>query len=286
MHHVRMRIAILLDDSLQTHLVSDVLRAAGHAPHAFEGGMSLLGALGRESFDAVVLGWAASDMYGVDVVDRIRGRLHSSVPVLCVGRDREVDVVTALRRGADGYMIKPIRALELVARLEALSRRSRYPCDAAPTLEIGPFRVDFQTRTIERDGRSLRLTATDFDVSVLFLRNIGRLLSRGHLRESVWGPRAPATSRTVDTYVCRVRNRLGLKPEHGWRLEPVYGYGYRLKHLGGGSSCGAEAAARREPAALQRPARAEPAVAAERRTRRHTTFRQEVADTQSHPARG
>jgi DNA-binding response OmpR family regulator len=276
---MRMRIAILLEDMVQTKAVSDALRSARHVPHAFERGVSLLSALERESFDAVALDWTAPDMHGVDVVDRIRSRLHSSVPVLCIGRDREADVVTALRRGADGYMIKPLRGLELVARLEALSRRSRHPSDAAPTLEVGPFRVDFQTRTIEREGRSLRLTATDFEVSVLFLRNIGRLLSRGHLRESVWGPGAPATSRTVDTYVCRVRKRLGLRPEHGWHLEPVYGYGYRLTRLSA-----AEGPATRQARALERHARTQAVGHAEHREGRHVALRPEPMRGASRPA--
>jgi DNA-binding winged helix-turn-helix (wHTH) protein len=66
---------------------------------------------------------------------------------------------------------------------------------------------------------------------VLFLRNVGRLLSRAEIRETVWGPRAPFSSRTLDTHVSRIRDRLGLTPSHGWRLAAVYGYGYRLQHI-------------------------------------------------------
>jgi DNA-binding response OmpR family regulator len=82
-----------------------------------------------------------------------------------------------------------------------------------------------------RNGKQVDLTAKDFDLSVLFLRNVGRLLSRGHIRETVWGPNAVVTSRTLDTHVSRIRNKLGLTPEFGWRLAAVYRYGYRLEHL-------------------------------------------------------
>jgi len=75
------------------------------------------------------------------------------------------------------------------------------------------------------------LTAKDFDLSALFLRNIGRLLSRGHIRETVWSANQPVSSRTIDTHVSRVRNKLGLTREQGWRLVAVYGYGYRLERL-------------------------------------------------------
>jgi DNA-binding response OmpR family regulator len=82
-----------------------------------------------------------------------------------------------------------------------------------------------------RHSTQVDLTAKDFDLSVLFLRNVGRLLSRGHIRETVWGPNAVVTSRTLDTHVSRIRNKLGLTPEHGWRLGAVYRYGYRLEQL-------------------------------------------------------
>ena len=232
-----MRIAILEDDPSQIELLSHWLQLAGHHPHPFEQGAGLLRALERESFDALLLDWNVPDMSGVDVLRRVRSRLHSSVPVLFVtARNREDDVVTALREGADDYMVKPVRRLELLARLEALSRRGRHASDQAEVLEVDVFRVDCQTRTVQRDGQGVDLTAKDFDLSVLFLRNIGRLLSRGHIRETVWGPNAVVTSRTLDTHVSRIRNKLGLTPDHGWRLAAVYRYGYRLEQLDAGAT--------------------------------------------------
>ena len=227
-----MRIAILEDDISQTELLSHWLQLAGHNAHAFEQGANLLRALERESFDALLLDWNVPDLSGVEVLKRVRQRLHSSVPVLFVtGRNREDDVVTALREGADDYMIKPVRRLELLARLEALSRRGRHGPEQAEVIELDVFKVDCQTRTVHRNGKQVVLTAKDFDLSVLFLRNVGRLLSRGHIRETVWGPNAVVTSRTLDTHVSRIRNKLGLTPEFGWRLAAVYRYGYRLEHL-------------------------------------------------------
>jgi len=129
-----------------------------------------------------------------------------------------------------------VRRLELLARLEALSRRGRHASDQAEVLEVDVFRVDCQTRTVQRNGQGVDLTAKDFDLSVLFLRNIGRLLSRGHIRETVWGPNAVVTSRTLDTHVSRIRNKLGLTPDHGWRLAAVYRYGYRLEQLDAGAT--------------------------------------------------
>lgn len=99
-------------------------------------------------------------------------------------------------------------------------------------LKIDVYDVDGVSRTLMRDGRSVDLTDKDFDLSVLFLRNVGQLLSRGHICERVWGHRAVVSSRTLDTHVGRVRHKLGFMPENGWRLAAKYGYGYRLQQLG------------------------------------------------------
>jgi DNA-binding response OmpR family regulator len=75
----------------------------------------------------------------------------------------------------------------------------------------------------------IELTAKDFDLAAMFLRNIGRLLSRQRIHEAVWGSNGAVTSRTIDTHVSRIRNKLGLIPSNGWQLKGVYGHGYRLE---------------------------------------------------------
>jgi two-component system, OmpR family, response regulator RegX3 len=227
-----MRIAILEDDPSQTELLSHWFKCAGHHPHPFAQGTRLLRALEHESFDVVLLDWNVPEMSGIDVLRHLRQRLQSGVPVMfSTARMREEDVVRALREGADGYVTKPVRRHELLARLEALALRRRDPQPRTGVIELDVFRVDLETRTILRNGAPLPLTAKDFDLATLLLRNVGRLLSRGHLRETVWASSQPVSSRTLDTHVSRVRSKLRLTPEHGWRLVAVYGYGYRLDRL-------------------------------------------------------
>jgi DNA-binding response OmpR family regulator len=96
---------------------------------------------------------------------------------------------------------------------------------------VDRFRVNGEARQLLRDDEVLELTAKDFDLAVLFLRNVGRLLSRRHIRERVWGVSQELNSRTLDTHVSRVRSKLRLLPAHGWRLSAVYGHGYRLEQL-------------------------------------------------------
>jgi DNA-binding response OmpR family regulator len=160
----------------------------------------------------------------------VRRDLQSSLPVLFVtDGDGEADIVMALNQGADDCMVKPVRRMELLARLEALTRRGAVEAQPPDVIDLGSLRIDCQTRIARLDDRPVHLTAKDFDLCVLFLRNIGRLLSRGRIREAVWGHKAAISSRTIDTHVCRIRNRLRLTPHNGWRLTALYGYGYCLK---------------------------------------------------------
>ena len=239
-----MRIAILEDDPSQTELLSHWFKCAGHHPHLFDQGARLLRALEHETFDVLLLDWNVPEMSGIDVLRHLRQRLQSAVPVMfSTARVREEDVVRALREGADGYVTKPVRRHELLARLESLAQRRRDPQPRTGVIELDVFRADLETRTILRNDVRLQLTAKDFDLSVLFLRNVGRLLSRGHLRETVWASNHPVSSRTLDTHVSRVRTKLHLVPEDGWRLVAVYGYGYRLDRVdrAGVHACGAYA---------------------------------------------
>jgi len=227
-----MRVALLEDDPNQSELLARWLEMAGHRCHAFDKGAELLRDLERETYDALILDWAVPDVSGVEVLRRLRQKLRHHTPVLFVtARQQEEDIVNALKQGADDYMIKPVRRHEFLARVEAVARRTRALTPEHSSFEVDVFRVDMQTRTLNKNEQPLELTTKDFELATLFLRNIGRLMSRGHIREMVWGVDANVTSRTLDTHVSRVRNKLGLTPETGWRLAAVYRYGYRLEQL-------------------------------------------------------
>lgn len=223
-----MRIAILEDDPSQLELIGHWLALAGHEPHRFEHGEELLQAIGQEDFDLLILDWNLPGLSGIDVLRRICP--GSKTPVIfCTSRDGQDDVVTALREGANDYLQKPIRRMELLARIESVTRRARITDEKPESFDLDCFQIDCTTRTISRDGAVVELTDKDFDLAVLFLNNLGRLLSRRHIHEAVWGHNGPVTSRTIDTHVSRIRGKLGLVYERGWELKAVYGHGYRLQ---------------------------------------------------------
>lgn len=223
-----MRIALLEDEAEQAARERLVLEGGGHSVHVYARGRPLLTALKRESFDLVVIDWEIPDLSGYDVLRTIRGELQSTTPVLFLThRDNETDIVQALEAGADDFLVKPARDRELLARVQALGRRTR--AEPSEVLEILPYRIDTQAGMITRDGEAVQLTRREFEVAVFFFKNIGKVLSRSHLLESVWGRGGDFTTRTVDTHVSRLRSALGLSAANGVRLTPVYGYGYRLE---------------------------------------------------------
>jgi DNA-binding response OmpR family regulator len=240
-----MRIAIIDDDTVLFSSITSALARNGWACRTHPDGRSFVATLHRESCDAYIVDWGLPDMSGLDVLRAIRTRVPATVPVLCLtARDTEQDVIEALEAGADDFVVKPARIGELQARLRALWRRnSRFP-DTPDTYEYDRFRFELKLQRAWVDGESVDLTQKEFLLSLLLLRNLGKPLSRGHIREVVWGRDSEIPSRTMDTHVSRVRTKLGLRPERHYLLAPVYSYGYRLEHLltstaaAGSASCG------------------------------------------------
>lgn len=227
-----MRIAVLDDDRSQTELVCQVLAAANHSCHAFQSGKEMLNQLRRESFDMLVIDWQVPDLSGPEVLKWAREKLPAGLPVLFMtSRSGEDDIVAGLAAGADDYMIKPLRRGELLARVQALLRRAYPTQNAIEQIQFGAYVFETRTGKLLREGAPIEVTQKEFELALLFFRNLGRPLSRAYILEAVWSRDIELPSRTMDTHVSRVRSKLGLRPENGFRLAPVYSYGYRLEQI-------------------------------------------------------
>ncbi|HEX7643526.1 MAG TPA: response regulator transcription factor [Burkholderiaceae bacterium] len=229
-----MRIAVLDDDRSQTDLVCQVLTAAGHICHPFASGKEMLAQLRRELYDMLVIDWQVPDLSGAEVLRWAREKLPPTLPVLFMtSRSGEDDIVAGLAAGADDYMIKPIRRGELVARVQALLRRAYPSQSAVEQIQFGNYIFESRTGRLSMSGTDIEVTQKEFDLALLFFRNLGRPLSRAYILEAVWSRDVEVPSRTMDTHVSRVRSKLQLRPENGYRLAPVYSYGYRLEQIAG-----------------------------------------------------
>ncbi len=228
-----MKIAILEQDRAQGELICQVLTAAGHSCQAFDNARECLSQLRKETADMLVMDWNVPDMEGAEVLRRAKEKMASNAPtIFLVANNAEDDIIAGVTAGADDYLVKPLRRGELVARVSALLRRAYPSQNSAEQLQFGPYIFETRPGRLIKDGSVLDVTQKEFSLALLFFRNIGRPLSRAYIHESVWVRDTDVPSRTMDTHVSRVRNKLSLRPENGFRLVPVYSYGYRLEKLG------------------------------------------------------
>jgi DNA-binding response OmpR family regulator len=226
-----MRIALLEDEPEQAQRIQSILVERGHQCDPFQTGQSFLGAVLHRSYDLMILDWQIPDMTGIEALEQVRAQLNWAIPaIFLTQRDSETDIVRALDAGADDYLAKPARAAELVARINALARRSN-PENDKEVLVYGPFEVNTHQRHIHLHGEPLTLTDKDFDLTLFLFQNQGRLLTREMLLERVWGLTRDINTRTVDTHMSRLRRRLGLNPENGFRIKTIYQRGYRLEAI-------------------------------------------------------
>lgn len=227
-----MRIALLEDDEQLGPLIALWLEGAGHAPQLFASGAALIKALDRDSFDLLILDWMLPDTTGDKVLLWAREHIDWSIPVIFVtGRDSEEEIVAGLNLGADDYIAKPLRQQEFLARVAAVTRRAQAAVAPSGRLTFPPFELDTGSRSVQREGEPVELTQKEYELALFLFRNHGRLLSRSHILQSVWGHQADITTRTVDTHISRLRTKLGLNPESGWQLNSIYNHGYRLERL-------------------------------------------------------
>ncbi|HKK55559.1 response regulator transcription factor [Marinobacter sp.] len=226
-----MRIALLEDEHEQAQHIQALLTDRGHQCDHFPNGRAFLSAVLHRSYDLLLLDWQIPDTTGIEVLEQVRANLSWQVPVVFLTqRDSEADIVRALDAGADDYLAKPAREAELIARINALARRTN-PDDERELLTYGRFRIDTRQRTIELNDQNLTLTDKDFDLTLFLFQNQGRLLTRDMLLERVWGMANDINTRTVDTHMSRLRRRLGLNPENGFRIKTIYQRGYRLEAM-------------------------------------------------------
>ena len=223
-----MRIAVLDDDRLLLEMMERVIQEVGNTCQLYETGQACLQDLRRETFDMLIVDWELPDTSGPEVIRWARQHLDASLPILFIThRSEERDIVEGLQCGADDFMTKPVRVAELKARMHALLRRA-YPECTDDVQTFGPYTFTRSSLSVTFGGKEVVLTYREFALALLLFQNAGRLMSRDHLREAVWGQNSEVLSRTLDTHVSRLRQVLQLRPGNRYSIAAVYGLGYRL----------------------------------------------------------
>lgn len=224
-----MRIAILEDELPQAKLVERWLLESGMTCSLYATGAAFRAGIAAQNADLILLDWMLPDDDGLAVLVWLRQTLDSRLPVMfTTTRAEEASLVMALDRGADDYLIKPLRRAETLARVLALLRRGAG--GKAPTVvTLGGVHIDIDKHRATTHGVQVELTDRELDLAVYMVRNHGRLLTRQELLENVWRTSPDIITRTVDTHISRLRAKLGLTPENGFDLSTVYHKGYRLE---------------------------------------------------------
>lgn len=232
-----MRIAVLEDNQDQLKVVQLWLEGAGYHCHPHTEAADFLRTLKRSSFDLLMIDWELPVSSGIEVLGWIRKHIDWHIPVLFMtARDSEADIVHALEQGADDYIVKPASQVVTLARINALARRLGSRERQQRLLSFDDISIDVKKGEILQGGRRCELTEREFKLAVMLFNNLGRIISRDHLLEDIWGISADIATRTVDTHVSRLRQKLQLTPEHGWQLKAIYQHGYRLEYLGNSSA--------------------------------------------------
>jgi two-component system alkaline phosphatase synthesis response regulator PhoP len=225
----RPRILLVEDEPSLVVTLTDRLAAEGYLVEAAGDGVSAVERLTADRFDLVLLDVALPGKNGFDVCRELRQQ-GSGVPVLMLTARGEVtDRVVGLKLGADDYLVKPFEMIELLARIEALLRRSR--ADAASSTGgygFGDVRVDFRAARVFRSGSQVSLSALEYKLLRYFIAHRDALLSRDELLDKVWGYDAMPTTRTVDVHVASLRQKIEANPAHPDHILTVHRLGYRF----------------------------------------------------------
>lgn len=227
-----MRVVIADDEQDVVLFLKSIIEELGHSVVSFSDGNMLSQALVRETFDLVILDWNIPGKDGLATLQWMKGALPERPPVIMMtNRSAKADISEALNAGADDYITKPEDRSVVAARINAMLRRNAGAGAFDPKATYGKYILDRLDQTVEINGNDVALTAKEFELADLFFRNADRTLSRNYIMETIWRTTAALATRTLDMHISRVRSKLDLQPENGFRIFTVFGYGYRLETI-------------------------------------------------------
>ena len=211
--------------------LTDRLKVEGYQVESATDAATALKRALSEEFDVMLMDVMLPGGSGFDICKTVRQRGVRTPILMLTARGQVVDRVVGLKLGADDYLVKPFEMAELLARIEALLRRSvtsAAPSYGAEAFRFGDVSVDFRRAEVTKDGRALELSAREFKLLSYFVEHRGAALSRDELLNEVWGYNAMPSTRTVDVHIAWLRQKIEDNPRHPQYILTVHGLGYKF----------------------------------------------------------
>ena len=223
-----MKILVVDDEAVLVKGISYNLRNDGYEVLTGSNGMDAVRTVRETPVDLVILDVMMPEMDGLEACRQIRD--FSDVPIiLLTAKADDMDKLMGFEHGADDYLTKPFNILELKARVRALLRRAGLRETKPEQIEAGAIRLDLVSRNAYRDGVLADLTAKEFDLVDLLIRNPNRVYSRENLLDLIWGYDYQGDIRTVDVHIRRIREKLERNPAEPEHIMTKWGVGYYFK---------------------------------------------------------
>ncbi|GAB4110832.1 MAG: response regulator transcription factor [Roseiflexaceae bacterium] len=223
------RILLIEDEPGLVLTLTDRLRAEGYTIKSATDGEQGLREASEQPHELVILDLMLPRKGGLDVCRELRQRGVATPVLMLTARDQVVDRVIGLKIGADDYLTKPFEMIELLARVEALLRRTPSAVQQQPdSYSFGTVRIDFKRTLVERDGQAVEMSALEFRLLRYFVTHRDVTLTRERLLNEVWGYNAMVSTRTVDVHIAWLRQKIEPNHRHPQYILTVHGIGYKF----------------------------------------------------------
>lgn len=224
------RIALVGEDAAIAADTLATVRAAGHACRHFPDGDSVLRTMERERFDLLLVAGTRLPEANAALLTSIHARLGFALPVMGLSAaDDSEGAIAALDEGVDHILAWPVAPSVLLAQVNAALRRSGRGSSGVDAA-IGHLLFRREGQSVQVDGKPVLVTAKEYALGLMLCRNLGKALSREQIFRTIWGEEVAPTTRTLDVHISRLRTKLMLRPDRGFRLSALYGRGYQLDY--------------------------------------------------------
>ena len=224
-----MKVLLVEDEEGLIITLTDRLQSEGFdVKTATDGEKGFSSAL-EENFDLIILDVMLPKKNGLDVCRDLRQKNIATPILMLTAKGETIDKVLGLKLGADDYLTKPFEVIELLARIEALLRRSpNHNQNSIESFRFGDVAVDFRRATVKKENEPIELSALEFKLLQYLIEHRGEVLKRDELLDAVWGYDAMPSTRTVDVHIAWLRQKLETNPRYPQYIQTVHGFGYKF----------------------------------------------------------